>query len=325
MGERAIRLSGGQKQRIAIARALLKDSPILILDEALSSVDAENEAVIQEALDRLMKGRTTLVIAHRLSSVVAADRILVLEDGRVVESGTHADLVAKGGTYAELMAMQQMGGEHDQLDYSLTVPVATREPVSHPQAETPTSTGPHGPTQLSGNGNGRLGMATVWRRLLGLVRPWSGKLSLTFFLGVSNHGSTVALGAVTALLVGQVITGGSLTVLLIMLGIFVPLAAVSAWAESWMSTTSRTGCSQRCGSICTESWTPLAPAYMVEGAQATWSASSGRYRDRRVLLRTHHLSDFRGYSRSGRCPHHFGGDRLAHRCGGRLLSYWQSL
>ena len=107
VGERAVRLSGGQKQRIAIARALLKDAPILVLDEALSSVDAENEAVIQEGLDRLMAGRTTLIIAHRLSSVVNADRILVLDEGRLVESGHHHELVAAGGVYAELMAQQQ--------------------------------------------------------------------------------------------------------------------------------------------------------------------------------------------------------------------------
>ena len=88
IGERGARLSGGQRQRIAIARALLRDAPILVLDEALSSVDAENEAVIQQALDRLMTGRTTLILAHRLSSVIDADRILVLEDGAVAQSGT---------------------------------------------------------------------------------------------------------------------------------------------------------------------------------------------------------------------------------------------
>ena len=87
VGERGVRLSGGQRQRLAIARALLKDAPILVLDEALSSVDAENEAVIQQALERLQRGRTTLVIAHRLSSVANADHILVLDDGQVVEVG----------------------------------------------------------------------------------------------------------------------------------------------------------------------------------------------------------------------------------------------
>src|SRR4029077_16693431 len=90
----------------AIARALLRDAPILVLDEALSSVDAESEALIQEALDRLMRGRTTLIFAHRLSSVMDAHHTLALEHGRVVESGTHAALMARGGVYHELMAGQ---------------------------------------------------------------------------------------------------------------------------------------------------------------------------------------------------------------------------
>ncbi len=106
IGERGARLSGGQRQRIAIARALLRDAPILVLDEALSSVDAENEAVIQQALDRLMAGRTTLILAHRLSSVIDADRILVLEDGAVVQSGSHAELIAQDGPYRRLMGPQ---------------------------------------------------------------------------------------------------------------------------------------------------------------------------------------------------------------------------
>ena len=103
IGERGILLSGGQRQRLAIARALLRDSPILILDEALSSVDAENEAVIQQAIDRLSAGRTTLILAHRLSSVIGADRILVLDQGRVVESGRHAELIRRDGPYRRLM------------------------------------------------------------------------------------------------------------------------------------------------------------------------------------------------------------------------------
>src|SRR5712691_10065501 len=106
VGERGVRLSGGQRQRIAIARALLRDAPLLVLDEALSSVDAESEALIQTALDRLMIGRTTLVFAHRLSSVVGADRILVLDEGRLVEEGTHAALIGGTGVYARLMAAQ---------------------------------------------------------------------------------------------------------------------------------------------------------------------------------------------------------------------------
>jgi ATP-binding cassette subfamily C protein CydCD len=106
IGERGLQLSGGQRQRVAIARALLRDAPILILDEALSSVDTENEAVIQQALDRLMAGRTTLILAHRLASVVGADRTLVLDHGSVAEQGTHAELMASNGLYYRLMHEQ---------------------------------------------------------------------------------------------------------------------------------------------------------------------------------------------------------------------------
>ena len=106
LGERAKTLSGGQRQRLAIARALVRDAPILLLDEATSALDAENEQLVQRALDDAMRGRTTLVIAHRLATVLKADRIVVMEAGKVVEAGTHAELTARGGLYARLARLQ---------------------------------------------------------------------------------------------------------------------------------------------------------------------------------------------------------------------------
>ncbi|PBB12843.1 ABC transporter [Mesorhizobium loti] len=106
VGERGVTLSGGQRQRVAIARAILRDAPILLLDEATSALDAESETLVQTALERLMQGRTTIVIAHRLATVLKADRILVMDGGRIVEEGTHQSLVAKGGIYARLAKLQ---------------------------------------------------------------------------------------------------------------------------------------------------------------------------------------------------------------------------
>jgi ATP-binding cassette, subfamily B, bacterial MsbA len=109
VGERGVRLSGGERQRIAIARAVLRDPSILILDEATSALDSHSEAMIEEALDRLLPGRTTLIIAHRLSTVRRAHKVLFIESGRVVEIGTHDELLAKGGAYARLHAAQFAG------------------------------------------------------------------------------------------------------------------------------------------------------------------------------------------------------------------------
>ena len=284
VGERAVRLSGGQKQRVAIARALLKDAPILVLDEALSSVDAENEALIQQALDRLMEGRTTLVIAHRLSSVVNSDRILVLDNGRLVESGSHRELVAAGGSYSLLMAQQQAGPDQEGL-------VATMAPGKIGDA--PEDTGDthglnavpqlslghhgdhghhHGPTVHTGERRpdtsltiqpAPLGIFTVWRRLLALVRPWWGQLTLTFILGLAHHGSIIGLAVISALLVGQVITGGDLTVYIVLLGVFVPMVGFFTWTESWMAHDLAYRLLSEMRVDMYDKLDPLAPAYLV--------------------------------------------------------------
>src|SRR5262245_29646502 len=181
VGERGVRLSGGQRQRIAIARALLRDAPLLILDEALSSVDAESEAVIQEALDRLMQGRTTLIFAHRLSSVIGADRILALEDGRVVETGTHAELMSRGGAYHRLMAAQSQDGAGGG--------VALGELPSSPPdrglaEDREVSVAPE-PTDAILRAEG-MGWRETIRVLLGMVRGYRSQLVVTFLLGVAR-------------------------------------------------------------------------------------------------------------------------------------------
>ena len=109
VGERGVKLSGGQRQRIAIARAMLADAPILVLDEATSALDSESEAAVQEALGRLMQGRTAIVVAHRLSTVASLDRIVVLDNGKVVEDGPHEELVNSGGIYENLWERQTGG------------------------------------------------------------------------------------------------------------------------------------------------------------------------------------------------------------------------
>ena len=109
VGERGVKLSGGQRQRVAIARAMLKNSPILVLDEATSALDSESEKLIQDALWKLMEGRTAIVVAHRLSTIQRMDRIIVLESGKIIEQGSHKDLLGQKGVYAKLWAHQSGG------------------------------------------------------------------------------------------------------------------------------------------------------------------------------------------------------------------------
>ena len=235
IGERGIRLSGGQRQRIAIARALLRDAPILILDEALSAVDAENEAVIQSALDRLMQGRTTLIFAHRLSSVIGADRILVLDHGSIVETGDHASLMRAGGAYRRLMGAQ--AEESMQADASLAAPSAHRAhhrevPLEDLQAED--AAAHHEPTDAILRAEG-LSWAGAFRELLRHVVPWKVKFSVVLVFGIVRVAALIGVGVASALAVAAVKQGEPFTQYLIVLAVIAPLAGVLHWLESWFA------------------------------------------------------------------------------------------
>ncbi len=262
VGERAVRLSGGQRQRLAIARALLKDAPILLLDEALSSVDAENETLIQEALDRLMENRTTLVIAHRLSSVINADRILVLEDSKAVEIGSHAELMAADGAYASLMRQQTEMGETILTDDADTTAPQSAAP---PLPELPTTGHHHGPSTSHSHHQEEINIRSwaVWVRLFGLVRPVKWQFLITVALGMLNHGSVILLGAATALLVGAVVRDESLTNLVILVCTLAPLSALFFYLESWQAHDMAFRLLAKMRIDLYEKLEPLAPAYMV--------------------------------------------------------------
>ncbi len=229
VGERGVRLSGGQRQRIAIARALLRDAPVLILDEALSAVDAESEAVIQEALDRLMQGRTTLIFAHRLSSVIGADRIIALSDGRVAEMGTHAELMARRGAYHRLMAAQAQDGAHTGPLAERTAMLLDAELEEAPRGELETE---RTDAILTAEG---MGWPRLIRVLLGLVRGYRGQLVATFLLGVGRVVALIGVGVLSALVVRAVKTGAPFGLLLAALGVVAPLAGVLHWVESWLA------------------------------------------------------------------------------------------
>ena len=231
IGERGIRLSGGQRQRIAIARALLRDAPILLLDEALSSVDAENEAVIHDALARLMGGRTVLIMAHRLSSVIDADRILVLDEGRVVESGCHEDLMAARGVYHRLMADQAREGlEEPPPAVPGTEPAA--EPTTEDRHLAAVGAGAADDEVLQARG---LGWWSAWMRLLGVVRPFRGRVWLAFGLGVARVVAFIGVGVLSALVVAGIKLGTPVDGLLIALYAIAPLAGLLHWLESWVA------------------------------------------------------------------------------------------
>ncbi|MEM8689290.1 MAG: ABC transporter ATP-binding protein [Pseudomonadota bacterium] len=228
IGEKGIKLSGGQRQRVAIARALLRDTPILVLDEALSAVDAENEAVIQEALDRLMRGRTTLTLAHRLSSVIDCDRIIVLNEGKIVESGRHEDLIGKAGIYARLMseqAREALAG--DQIE--------SRSAIRQTEALSDT---PGGAAKTVTEGIIKAEGLTWFQlivELMKLVLPWKGRLTATFLFGVLRVIAFVGVGVLSAFVIMALKNGEPYTPWLWALAVVAPLAGVLHWLESWIA------------------------------------------------------------------------------------------
>lgn len=232
IGERGLQLSGGQRQRVAIARALLRDAPILILDEALSSVDTENEALIQQALDRLMAGRTTLILAHRLASVIGADRCLVLDQGRVVEQGPHDELMRQRGLYYRLM--------HEQA-LALASPAAPA-PAAMARAATPAAhgndddAGGQGPALRSLDADAeQVGWRATLATLLSVVQPWRGTLIATILLGVARVAAFIGVGVLSALVVAAIRDGRDTSALIVGLLIAAPLAALFHWLESWLA------------------------------------------------------------------------------------------
>jgi ATP-binding cassette subfamily C protein CydCD len=236
IGEKGIKLSGGQRQRVAIARALLRDAPILVLDEALSAVDAENEAVIQEALDRLMQERTVLILAHRLSSVIDCDRILALDDGRVVESGDHRTLMASAGVYHRLMADQM----HDaaEVDGTPTVVVERLLDVLRPTEDLAGRYAPGSQMDIPTEGILKaegMNWSQVVVELMKLIMPWKRKLTLTFVLGVLRVVGFIGVGVLSAMVILSLKTGQPFAGYLWGLAVVAPLAGVLHWLESWIA------------------------------------------------------------------------------------------
>ncbi|MDP7204218.1 MAG: ABC transporter transmembrane domain-containing protein, partial [Pirellulaceae bacterium] len=237
IGERGIRLSGGQRQRIAIARALLKDSPILVLDEALSAVDAENEHIIQEALERLMTGRTVLVIAHRLSSVRNADQVHVIQRGTLVESGSHEELLSGQGEYARLMSAQASA--------EAETPVYSSRPTDGAMGSGIDGSGTRHTSQIDDavsmeptdailRAEG-MGWLSTFGILMGLIKPWWKELSLSFFFGLTRFLTLIGVGILSGLIVAAVRSGEPRGTLVILLLVTAPLTAILHWAESWVS------------------------------------------------------------------------------------------
>jgi ATP-binding cassette subfamily C protein CydCD len=248
---------------------LLKDAPILVLDEALSSVDAENESTIQQALDHLQRGRTTLVIAHRLSSVANADRIVVLERGRLVEEGSPRELLQRqDGVYYRLMAAQRAAAPlvSDSAEPEPIPSVAARLSLDgsggHSHAHSHSHAHAHH-TVTSPASTTTLTPTQIWLRLFRLVRPWWWETAMVFVLGPLQAGAQVAIGVISALLVAQVVNNGNLSPWLWALAITVPVAAVLRWLDSWISHDLAYRLLAELRIKLYQLLDPLAPAYLV--------------------------------------------------------------
>ena len=229
VGEKGIKLSGGQRQRVAIARAILRDSKILILDEALSAVDAENEAIIQEALNELMKGKTTLILAHRLSSIISCDNILVLDQGKVIENGTHTALMEKGGLYSQLMSQQAKESTHQPLKEISPANSQTERPLNDPldqqiNAET------EGIVKAEG-----LNWVQVCKALMSHIMPWKRRLIMTFLFGVLRVIAFIGVGVLSALIVMALKNQTPFDDYLIFLIIIASVSGILHWLESWVA------------------------------------------------------------------------------------------
>jgi ABC-type multidrug transport system fused ATPase/permease subunit len=228
VGEKGIKLSGGQRQRVAIARALLCDTPILVLDEALSAVDAENEALIQAALDRLMRGRTTLILAHRLSSVIDCDRILVLDGGRIVESGRHPELMQASGIYARLMSEQAR--ESTAAEIIDTAPANRGIEAIADLASGAVKPVTEGIIKAEG-----LTWPQLVAALMKLAMPWKGRLAATFLFGVLRVLTFIGVGVLSALVVLALKNGQPYGTWLWALAVVAPLSGLLHWLESWIA------------------------------------------------------------------------------------------
>ncbi|MGE0415856.1 MAG: ABC transporter transmembrane domain-containing protein, partial [Acetobacteraceae bacterium] len=226
IGERGARLSGGQRQRLAIARALLRDAPILVLDEALSSVDAENETVIQQALDRLMAGRTTLILAHRLSSVINADRILVLEAGAVVQSGRHATLIGQDGAYRRLMLPQMEDGAAHRSDLIAALPEAPTPGIERERGTV---------VRNLSDDAAKVTWPETIRTLMQVARPYRGQLWITVLCGIGRVIAFISVGVFGALLLAAVREHAPVAALMTALLIAAPVAGLLHWLESWIA------------------------------------------------------------------------------------------